>query len=566
MRDRGLRSLFLPRYFTPAAMTVVCVSSLLRAACPIQFRDVTAETGITFTHTDGHSGRKYFIESMTGGVAVLDYDGDGDLDIYFLNGAPMPGTVVDTPPTNALYRNDGGFRFTDVTDQAGVGDTGYGLGVAVGDYDNDGNPDIYINNCGPNVLYRNEGDGRFSDVTETAGVGNGNRVGAGTNFLDIDGDGDLDLFVGNYLIWSHDTNVVRKHGSHDAYSGPLDYPREFNTLYRNNGDGTFADVSAESGIAAHLATAMGTVCADYDNDGDTDIVVANDELGDFLFQNDGKGQFTEVALVSGIAYDMRGGAQSSMGVACGDYNNDGWLDFQMTSYQGQLATLYENLGNGLFDDVTRVTGAGAGTYQHVTWGNGLVDFDNDGDRDLFVACGHVQDNVEQFDDTAVYHARNVMLMNTGQERFVDVSGACGDGLAVTLASRGAAFADLDNDGDVDVVVLNSRREPTIMRNDLASVNHWLQVRLRGTHTNRDGVGAHVSVVCGDLTQIAEVHSGQGYQSHYGTRLHFGLGTHAQVDRVEVRWIGGGLDVHEQLDADQTIIITEREPQIVGSPR
>jgi len=327
-------------------------------------------------------------------------------------------------------------------------------------------------------------------------------------------------------------------------------------LYRNNGDGTFTDVSKASGIARHASWGMGMVCADYDNDGDTDIFVANDVSRNFLFRNDGKGRFEEVALVSGVAVDSRGQEQGSMGVDCGDYDNDGRLDFYQTSYETQLAVLFRNVGSGSFDDVTLVTRAGLGTRAKVTWGDGLVDFDNDGDRDIFIACGHLQDNVEKYNDAGEYHATNVLLMNTGKGKFADISDKCGDGLAVKLSSRGAAFNDLDNDGDIDAVILNSRREPTILRNDSPTKNHWLQIRLRGTKTNRDGVGARVKVVAGKLTQIDEVHSGRGYQSHFGMRLHFGLGKLDRIDRVEVRWIGGDVDVLKNVRVDQVLKITE----------
>jgi hypothetical protein len=301
---------------------------------------------------------------------------------------------------------------------------------------------------------------------------------------------------------------------------------------------------------------MGMVCGDYDNDGDTDIFVANDGAGNFLFENDGTGKFEEVGLMSGAAYDIHGDGQGSMGVDCGDYDNDGLLDFYVTSYQGQLATLYRNLGDDAFDDVTRVTGAGEGTVANVTWGNGFADFDNDGDRDIFVACGHLLDNVDLFDDRSTYLAANVLLMNRGDGKFVNTSRQSGDGMKVKLSSRGAAFDDLDDDGDLDVVVLNSRREPTILRNDSPSKGHWLQVRLRGVKTNRDGIGARVRVEAGDLTLIDEVHSGRGYQSHYGMRLHFGLGARGKVDRIEVRWIGGAVDVLENIAVDKVLTITE----------
>jgi hypothetical protein len=526
------------------------------AQCPIRLTDVTRETGITFRHTDGSSGRRYIMESMSAGVALFDYDGDGLIDVYFLNGAPLRGTKVDVPPRNALYRNEGGWKFTDVTDEAGVGDAGYGLGVAAADYDNDGDQDLYVNNFGPNVLYCNNGDGTFDDVTQQAGVANGNKVGAGVCFLDADGDGDLDLYVSNYVRFTYEDHVPHTFMGLPSYPSPLTYAPQPDNLFRNNGDGTFSDVSAESGIEGHAGTGMGIVCADYDDDGDTDVFVNNDVKANFLFQNDGTGSFEEIGLLSGVAYDAAGSPQGSMGVDCGDFDNDGRLDFYVTSYSHELATLYHNLGGGFFEDASRLTGAGSATFPHVTWGTGFVDFDNDGDRDLFVACGDLDDNVERRDDTAAYLAPNIVLMNTGDGKFVDVSQQAGDGLVPKLPSRGAAFDDLDNDGDVDAVVLNSRREPTILRNDSTGPNHWLQIRLQGSKTNRDGVGARVTVVAGDLTQIDEVHSGRGYQSHHGMRLHFGLGPHDRINRIDVRWIGGGVDVKKDVAADQLLTISE----------
>jgi hypothetical protein len=545
-----------------AAVGLACVGFLSSAPaqCPIQLNDITKETGITFKHTDGSSGRYYIMETVSAGLALFDYDGDGDVDIYFLNGSPLPGKQSKIPPRNALYRNDGKWNFTDVTGKAGVGDTGYGLGVAVADYDNDGDLDIYLNNYGPNVMYRNNGDGTFVDVTKDAGVGNGRKVGAGTCFLDMDGDGDLDLYAANYLEFSSNTHARVQALTKLMYAIPRYYRPVPDTLYRNNGNGTFTDVSADSGVNTQAGWGMGMICGDYDNDDDTDVFIANDVSANYLFQNDANGHFEEVGLVAGVAYDAGGLEQAGMGVDCGDYDNDGWLDFYLTDYQNEQSTLYKNLGNAMFEDVTFVTGAGAGTRNKVTWGNGFVDFDNDGERDIFVACGHLQDNIEQFDDASTYHQRNILLLNTGNGKFVDASDECGDGLKVNLSSRGAGFDDLDNDGDIDVVILNSRREPTILRNDSANENHWIQIRLQGVKTNRDGVGARVKVVAGDLTQIDEVHSGRGYQSHYGTRLHFGLGKRDRVDRVEVRWIGGGVDVVRNIEVDQVMSITEKNDQ------
>jgi len=552
----------LPRWILVAATAWAWTLLAAEARGQIRLKDVTSETGISFKHEDGSSGKRYLMETVSAGLALFDYDGDGDVDIYFLNGAPLPGTTVETPPRNALYRNDGLWKFTEVTESSGVGDQGYGLGVAIGDYDNDGNQDIYLNNYGPNVLYRNNGDGTFTDVTGKAGVGNDHKVGAGTCFLDMDGDGDLDLYVANYFVFSKETHLAQTALNRWVYANPRCYQPIADTLYRNNGDGTFTDVSSESGVGAHAAWGMGMVCADYDNDGDTDIFVANDVCANYLFQNDGSGKFEEVGLITGFAYNHSGLEQGSMGVDCGDYNNDGRFDFYLTTYHSQQTSLYKNVGNGLFEDVGIASRAGAGTLAMVTWGNGFVDFDNDGDQDIFVACGHLQDRIEEYNNLYSYYQRNILLMNDGKGGFTNVSGQSGDGLLVKLSSRGAAFDDLDNDGDIDAVILNSRREPTILRNDSAGENHWIHIRLRGTRTNRDGVGARVKVVAGDLTQVQEVHSGRSYQSHYGTRLHFGLGRRNRIDRVEVRWIGGGVETRENISVDRLLIITEGDSEEV----
>jgi hypothetical protein len=541
-----------------------CETASGKPASTILLHDVTKETGIPFVHTDGSSGGYYIVETVASGLALFDYDNDGDVDVYFLNGGALKDTQYKAPPRNALYRNDGNWKFTDVTEQSGLGDTGHALAVAVGDYDNDGRQDVYVTNFGPNVLFHNNGNGTFTDVTKQAGVADGSKVGAGANFLDIDQDGDLDLFVAHYVDFTYEKNVPAVVSGYAIYVGPRAYPPTAATLFRNNGDGTFTDISAESGIASKKGTGMGTVCADFDNDGDTDIYVANDLMPNFLWQNDGTGKFQEVGTLAGLAYNMHGDEMGSMGASVADYNNDGLLDFYVTAYQQQFPSLYKNLGDGLFEDVGFSSGASAGMGHTVQWGNDFADFDNDGDRDLFVALGHLEDSIEHWDKRASYLATNVLMMNLGNGKFVDVSDASGDGMKVKLSSRGIGLDDLDNDGDVDVVVLNSRREPTILRNDSPDQGHWLQVKLRGTKTNRDGVGAHVKVFAADpavdagkpLTLIDEVHSGRGYQSHYGTRLYFGLGKRTKIDRVEVSWIGGGTDVFRDIAPDQLVTLTE----------
>jgi len=541
-----------------AVVAAAAVATLLPrpSDAPIELRDVTGRTGITFRHTDGSGGKRYIVESVASGLATFDFDGDGLIDIYFLNGKPLKGAVTTERPTNRLYRNLGGFRFEDVTEHAGVGDTGHGLGVAIGDYDNDGRPDVYVSNFGPNVLYHNNGGGTFTDVTAQAGVADGDKVGAGACFLDIEADGDLDLYVANYVDFSYDTYYPKIWEGVHVYPGPNNYDPMRDTLFRNDGHGTFTDVSVESGIANYPGTGMGIVCADYDNDGDGDVFVLNDVFGNFCFKNDGTGKFEEVALRDGFKYDRQGRPMASMGVDCADYDNDGWLDFFHTDYHYEAPVLFRNLGNGTLEDVTLRAGVADRGLINVKWGCGFADFDNDGYKDIFYVFGHVMDNIALIDATASYEGHPVLLRNAANGRFENISDRAGDLMEVEVVGRGVALDDLDNDGRVDAVILSSRRPPVVLRNTSNNRNHWLQIELRGVKANRDGVGARVKVVAGDLTQIDEKHSGRGYQSHFGSRLHFGLGTRDRVDRVEVRWPGGGTDVFQNVAVDQLVTLCE----------
>jgi len=548
-------------------------AALAPEACPIRLREVTDESGIDFQHVDGSSGAHYIIESMTAGLATFDYDRDGLMDIYFPNGAPLPGTAYARQPRHALYKNLGGWRFREVAGPAGLTCTAFGVGSAVCDYDNDGWPDVYLNNLAPNLFFQNNGDGTFSDVTNRAGVAGttpggplANKAGAGVCFLDYDADGNPDLFVGNYLELDLSTHVAPVADGLMFYPWPLGHAPGPSSLSRNAGDGTFADVSGPSGIAARRGRCMGLISADYDGDGRPDLFVCNDLQENFLFRNTGRGRFEEVALLAAVALSPDGQPLANMGVDCGDFDNDGRLDFFTTNYQAQLPMLLRNTGDGMFEDVTLVTGAGSGSFPYVKWGCAMVDFDNDGHKDLFIANGHIEDNIDPVDRSTAYRNHNALLWNTGTGKFVDVSGRCGLRAVPVHAARGVAFDDLDNDGDVDVAVLNSRERPTLLRNMLreqSNANHWLQVRLQGVKTNRHGVGARVRVTAAGLVQTDEVHSGRGYQSHWGSRLHFGLGKRDRIDRVEIRWTGGGVDVLENLPADRSITVTEGRSRGVG---
>lgn len=537
--------------------------------CPIRFREVTDHSGIAFQHTDGgggHEGAHYIVEAMSAGLATFDYDGDSLIDVYFPNGAPLPGSKFDRPPRHALYKNLGGWRFREVTDEAGVACTAYGLGIAVVDYDNDGRPDVYLDNFGPNLLYRNQGNGSFRDVTQQAGVPGttpsgvlARKVGAGACFLDIDRDGNLDLYVGNYIELDLSAHVTRRKQGIPFYPTPLDYTAIPDTVYRNRGDGTFEDASHASAVAAHSGRSMGMTAGDYDDDGLPDVFVCNDVQENFLFRNTGGGKFEQVGLFAGVAMSPNAEMVANMAVDCGDFDNDGRLDFFTTNYQDQFPMLFRNLGEGMFENVTLTAGAGAGCYPFVNWGCGMVDFDNDGHKDIFVGQGHTEDNIERIDRTTAYRTHNVLLWNTGKGKFINVSQECGLKSVPVHAARGIAFDDFDNDGDIDVAVLNIRERPMLLRNvhnEQRPGNHWLQIQLRGVKTNRDGVGARVKMVAGDLVLLDEVHSGRGYQSHWGARLHFGLGKRDRIERIEIRWTGGGTDVLENIAADRLMTITE----------
>lgn len=539
-------------------------ASELPAPGAIRFRDATESSGIHFLHTDGSSGARYILETVASGLGLIDYDGDGYLDILFLNGQPLPGTPKPARlPTCALYHNNRDGTFTDVTAGSGLEVPIYALGCAVADYDNDGREDILIT-CFESVhLFHNNGNGTFTDVTQRAGLANASGpgcVGAGCLFLDYDRDGLLDIFIGNYLQVNLAEQKPKSVGNVPIYARPRGYPRAFNRLYHNNGDGTFRDVSQSSGIGLHPGYAMGVVSADFDGDGWPDIFVANDEIGNCLFHNLRNGTFEEVGVRSGVAYDQYGDPMGTMGANVGDYDGDGRFDIIVTSYQNQHNTLYRNLGNLQFQDVTVQTGAGTGSGPLVTWGCGLVDFDNDGVPELFTAAGHLQDTVELYDGSTTYKQHSLLLQERAG-RFVNVTPQSGDLARLFQSSRGAVFGDLNNDGKVDIVVLNSRSKPALLMNVTSNTNHWVLLKLMGAKSNRSAVGALVRLSAGGRTQCDEVRAGRGYQSADDLRLHFGLGANSVIDRLQIRWPDGLTDTRTNLLGDRILRITEGQTHL-----
>lgn len=515
------------------------------------FTDVTEESGISFIHSFGDEELSSILETTGSGCAFLDYDGDGDLDLYVVNGCYLEGINDPDSPfkdlrlTNHLYRNNGDGTFTDITSEAGVGDEGYGMGCVIGDYDNDGDPDIYVTNYGRNTFYRNNGDGTFTDVTEEAGVGC-TLWSVGAVFLDYDNDGDLDLYVGNYLEFDPE---YRLYYEADVFPGPLAYPGQPDVLYRNNGDGTFTDVTEEAGVL-NEGRAMGVLATDYDNDGFVDIFVANDAMENYLYHNNGDGTFTDVGLISGTAFAENGDATASMGGDFGDFDLDGDLDLLVPDMS--FNSLYRNLGNGYFEDVSAYVGLAEVSGQYWSWGGDFLDYDNDGDLDIFICNG---DGHRLSGTQEEVLLANVTFSN-GERRFVDAAGGAGPYFYRKSVSRGMAVGDYDNDGDLDVFILNLDQPSVLLRNDGGNRNNWLMINLVGTKSNRDGIGAKVTVRTGDLVQIEEKKSGTSYLSQNDPRLHFGLGQRTKVDEVIIRWPSGITQRLRDLKVNQLITVVE----------
>jgi hypothetical protein len=535
----------------------------------VRFTDVTQSAGIDFKHENSATSSKYLVETMGGGVALLDYDNDGRLDIFFTNGAkiddPMPnGKLPDKSDRkfwNRLYHQNADGTFTDVTEKAGL--TGmpqnyYGMGVAIGDYDNDGFEDIYVTGYGGNALYHNNGNGTFTDVTKTAGVGAGGWS-ASAGFFDYDNDGKLDIFVTRYLDWNFKTNRYcgEQKPGYRSYCHPDNYDGATNILYHNNGDGTFTDVSAKAGIANPNGKGLGVSFADYDGDGYTDVFVANDSVQCFLYHNNGNGTFSEVGLLAGVGYNEDGKAFAGMGADFSDFDNDSHPDIVVTDLSNERYMLFRNNGDGTFRDVTNVSGLGGATLAFSGWSTHLFDFDNDGWKDIFVAQGHVMDTIQLTSPNLRYMQPPLLLRNeSGLFKRVIL----GSAFQTEWAGRGAAFGDLDNDGDVDVVMSNVGQKATMLRNDGGNRNNWLGIMTIGKKSNRDGIGSRVKVVSASgLTQYFTVNTAVGYLSASDKRLIVGLGVDSTAKLVEIRWPSGIVQRLENVKAGQMLKVTEPVP-------
>ena len=532
------------------------------AASSLYFVEVASAVGLTWQHENGRSPQRYFPETMGGGGAFFDYDGDGDLDVYAVNGAFIAADPRDAVPVNSLFRNDGQ-RFVSVA--AGVAHPGVGMGVAAADYDSDGDLDLYLTNFGPNALFRND-DGHFAEIGRRTGVADA-RWGTSCAFADYDRDGDLDLYVANYVAYdpaAARADQVPYMASYESYGGqaPVGYPHPDNfqgqadLLYRNDGAGRFVDVSAGTGIADASGKGLGVVFGDCDSDGWPDIYVANDAVRNFLYHNNRDGTFAERAGLAGVAYGQDGQMEAGMGVDWGDYNGDGVLDLTVTNFQAEPNALYRGEG-GFFSVATFAAGTGLPSLPFLGFGTQFFDPDLDGDLDLFAANGHVLDNVRDIDQSTSYGQRNLLFRNDGG-RFAEVSEAAGPGFSLERVSRGSATGDYDGDGDPDLLVFNSGQPLSLLRNDQGEANHWITIQLAGVNGNPNGIGARLTSTSGDLVQTRELRGSRSYLSQSQLRICLGLGKRPQLDALEVRWPSGRTERFGPFAANQAIAIVEGE--------
>ena len=534
--------------------------SVLSSQPKIAFTDITTQSGITFRHVASPE-KKYIVESMSGGVAMFDYDNDGDPDLFLVNSLTVDLVKSKGKTKSDLYRNDGNGKFTEVSAKAGLSDVGWGMGVAVGDYNNDGFDDLYVTCLGPDHLFKNNGNGTFTDVTAKAGV-NDPRWTTGASFVDYDNDGDLDLFVSNYVDF--DINNLPEFGqgktcqykSIPVQCGPRGLKGAGDSLFRNNGDGTFTDVSKEAGVSdPNGYYGLGIISSDFDDDGLTDIFVANDSTPNFHYRNKGNGTFEEIGFSAGTAVNENGSEQGSMGATAGDYDHDGKLDIFITNFADEYNTLYHNDGKNSFTDLSYAAKVAAVSLPLVGWGTKFFDYDNDGWVDLFVANGHVYPQLPGYRQPRLLHHNN------HDSTFTEVSAEFGTVLTENRVSRGVAFGDIDNDGDIDLLIADLDGPPQLLRNDGGNANNSILIKLVGVKSNRDGIGARVAVVSGDLTETDEVRSGDSYLSQSDLRLHFGLERRAKIDQIQVRWPSGTVDKISGVAANKIVTIKEGQGKI-----
>ena len=556
-----------------ALLAVLAAPTALPAQAPpavIRLVDVAEQAGLTLLNICGGAVKDYIAEVNGNGAALFDYDNDGDMDALIVNGSTLGAMKSGGDPMAALYRNDGQGRFADVTTASGLLARGWGMGACVADYDADGFQDVYITALGANVLAHNNGNGTFTDVSSRAGVAD-RRWSTNCAFGDYDRDGDLDLYVANYLAFSEQKIPKRgasgdcKYMGLDVMCGPKGLTGEADILYRNNGDGTFVDVTAAAKIIDPGYYGFGVLFSDLDDDGWLDVFVANDSVPNLLFRNNRDGTFSEVGLASGIALSGEGRPQAGMGVDAGDYDGDGRLDVFVTNFSQDYNTLYRNGADGLFSDVSYRAGVVTPSLSYLGWGTAFADFDNDGRLDLFVANGHVYPEIDGRGRGSTYRQRKQLFRNLGQGRFRDVSDEVKGGLLLERSSRGAAFGDVDNDGDVDVLVVNMNDRPTLLRND-TDARSWLTLRLAAKSANRDAIGARVWLEGDGAVQVAEVRSGGSYLSHNDMRVHFGLGGRSGAAAVRVRWPEGAMETFDGLAVNAIHLIRQGQGRSVADGR
>ena len=522
---------------------------------PVQFVNIAARAGVTYKHENGATPEKYMPETMASGALIFDYNNDGWADLFFINGGSFVDKRLAASARHRLYRNNGEGKFTDVTESSGIGVSGFGMGACSADYDNDGWVDLYVTAVGPDKMYKNTGKNTFTDVSVTSGLGEP-LWSTSCAFSDIDNDGDVDLYVARYVDFSVDNNkfctlfeAVR------AYCHPHVYKSVPDVLYRNNGNGTFTDITQDAGVTK-AGNGLGVVFSDYDDDGWTDIYVANDSTPNFLYRNKGKGVFEEIGLWAGVAVGADGKPLAGMGTDIGDINGDGLLDIFVTNLDGQTHSLYQNLGKGLFNNVTFLSGVGEVTLPYVGFGTAFLDYDNDGDLDLSIANGDVIDNIKRLRDSTSYEQLNLLLRNDGTGKFTNVGPASGSGFALKKASRALATGDLDNDGDLDIVISNVGATADLLQNDGGNRNHSILVRTIGTASNRDGIGARLKLFIGNKTLRRDVKAGSSYLGQSDLRVHFGLGDAQRADRLEIRWPSGAVESIEDIQANQILTVKE----------